>query len=202
MLTSQAGVIERYNTYAAETRAARRRGHARHALKATPARLQIAGQVLAFCRAEAIDSGLWLFFLFRQRRWLLPPAFRADVLCSTRPLPAFRAGVPDLNAYRQHRLDEQQRARVESGDAGYDPNRDVSSAVEQTKARYAGDPTGCMAAMDTTLGFHPHSRICQACPCAHACAAALTARVGFDILALRAGRLTQAQAQEQARRNG
>lgn len=69
--------------------------------------------------------------------------------------------------------------------------RVLTHGMEAAKYPYAS--TGryelCLAEVSLTGGFHPSSRYCPTCPVAVRCAAALYRINGFDVVALRAGRL-------------
>ena len=58
---------------------------------------------------------------------------------------------------------------------------------------YGGSGLGkeamCVAQPSLSGGFHPHSMICPACPSATACATKLNAKHGFDVVALRLGKV-------------
>lgn len=63
-------------------------------------------------------------------------------------------------------------------------------SMEQFKARYVGREELCLTSIVHSGGYHPESNHCPRCPLAVRCAAALYQRHGFDVVALRAGRLT------------
>jgi len=67
--------------------------------------------------------------------------------------------------------------------------RILTSGHEAAKTHYLGRAELCRAESDITGGFHPESRFCPTCPQAVRCAAQLHKRFGFDVVALRAGRL-------------
>lgn len=62
-------------------------------------------------------------------------------------------------------------------------------------AKYPYISTGrwelCLAEINLSGGFHPSSRYCPTCPVAVRCAAELHRTYGFDVVALRAGRLNE-----------
>jgi hypothetical protein len=62
-------------------------------------------------------------------------------------------------------------------------------SMEQFKSRHVGREDACLAGIDHSGGYHPESQICPRCPAAVRCAAALYQRHGFDVVALRTGRL-------------
>ena len=67
--------------------------------------------------------------------------------------------------------------------------RILTGANEVAKSHYVGRAELCRAQSDMTGGYHPESRYCPTCPQAVRCAAQLHQTYGFDIVALRAGRL-------------
>ena len=62
---------------------------------------------------------------------------------------------------------------------------------EATKRRYAAEGAAelCEAQLAFSGGYHPGSAWCVACPRAFSCAVAMREKHGFDVSALRAGRL-------------
>ena len=67
----------------------------------------------------------------------------------------------------------------------------LSPGHEAAKVHYVGRAELCRAESDLsgTGGYHPESRYCPVCPQAVRCAAQLYQTHGFDVVALRAGRL-------------
>lgn len=66
---------------------------------------------------------------------------------------------------------------------------DCTPAQEAVRERYVGKEAMCVAQPSLSGGFHPHSMICPACPSATACATKLNAKHGFDVVALRLGKV-------------
>lgn len=164
--------------------------------KDTKQNIALLEQVVAWCRERNAEPRLWLYFLFRVRNWKFPPKFTAGCLMSEPMLVKFRKVTRGLGFFR-HRMAS---SASENGGAEemFDPNRDTAPAVEAVKQRFqeANNPNGCMQQMiATTLGFHPKSVTCSRCLIRADCAALLEASVPFPILALRAHRITPAEAQ-------
>jgi hypothetical protein len=67
----------------------------------------------------------------------------------------------------------------------------LTDGMESAKQPYVrtGDLELCVVESEFTGGFHPASRYCPTCPHAVQCAAALHREYGYDVVALRAGRL-------------
>jgi hypothetical protein len=151
-----------------------------------------------WCRERGIDPRLWLYGLFRVRRWLAAPRLTRSNLMSEKMIPKYNA-LTLLDGYRLRLRREQDNHT--SGDA-YDPNRDLNTTIESRKQYYVGSGQAdrCMREMMETLGFHPKSSACLRCPEKMNCRMKLEALVDFDIIALRNGAITQAQAMAEARR--
>lgn len=68
---------------------------------------------------------------------------------------------------------------------------DCSDAHETVRERYkaSGKIELCVLQPSLTGGFHPHSDTCVLCERATECAAKLNAKHGFDVVALRLGKL-------------
>lgn len=127
----------------------------------------------------------------------------------------FRVGdhggyIPKLNQLRSNNLAEVFNAEwmqfQRSADVGYqklkqrsgDRNKQALTALRlltpgMEAAKHPYVSTGryelCLAEISLTQGFHPESRYCVRCPQAVRCAAKLYQTHGFDVVALRAGRL-------------
>ena len=67
--------------------------------------------------------------------------------------------------------------------------RILTPGMEAAKVHYVRREELCQAESEVTGGFHPESQFCPTCPQAVRCAAQLYRRYGFDVVALRAGRL-------------
>ena len=181
------------------TRAAemRDRGVPVKCLSATKDRLRALEEMASWCEENGLDSGLWLYSLFRRSWMRFAPRF--DQL-----IPSKRSMKKQLKRYHElgdvplyrDRCRMRNQARVTAAGENYDPNRDLSSTTEAIKRLYLrdGDLDGCMQD-ERTLGYHPRSNVCAGCSGAQACAAKLLSTVSFDILALRRGEITSTQAQ-------
>jgi len=65
----------------------------------------------------------------------------------------------------------------------------LTRSMEEFKARYVGRAELCVVEAQFSGGYHPESKHCPMCPSAVRCAANLYQLHGFDVVALRAGRL-------------
>lgn len=165
--------------------------------KPTEDRLALFAEMIEWCRARDIDPRLWLYSLFRARCWTFPPKLTRGCLLSENMIPKYRKiGENDyLDGYRS-RI---QKDLPDSADS-WDPNRDLNHTVESLKKRFRdlGKAEVCMQeSFARTLGYHPESSICVECPLGMACARQLCDYVTFDIMALRLGKITAAEAKAQ-----
>jgi hypothetical protein len=163
--------------------------------KPTPERLAALKKMAVYCVENGADPRLWLYTLFVSRAWMYPPKF--EHLTPKSHLKRYRK-EHRLGLF-QRKMEAERHRRVK--DEQYDPNRDIAASVESRKAWYVrvGNTKACMEAMDAeTLGFHPKSSTCIACPIRTSCESTLRKRVAFDIVALRRGDITAAQAQAMA----
>ena len=161
--------------------------------KGQPSRLPIMVEMVEWCRAQGIDPRLWLYLLFRRRRWLHAPLLARSHLCSEKMVDGYHAAAHRaLDGYRFQLLEHRPQRP-------FDPNVDLSYAAEAAQRRFqqANDPYRCMSeTVERTLGWHPQSRACKVCPIAKACQDNLRALVPeFDLVALREGRITPEAAQ-------
>lgn len=170
----------------------------RRYLKATPERLSVLARMEEWCRERNVEPRLWLHFLFQMRGWRFSPKLTTADLCSEKALARFGKKAK-LSFFRQH---TQAHSLVDRSDAGFDPNRDTTPSVEALKLGYlqSGQAQRCLdEQLVQTLGYHPRSAVCLRCPLACDCAVRLEASVPFSLHAVRAGRLTPADAERQAR---
>lgn len=187
-------LLSDYNVYKREVFALQRRPTGKLS-RPTPKIVALLDEVLSWCQEQGIEPRLWIYHLFRARRWTFPPALDRKNLLSVRQVQAYWK-MQKLDLFRQKILDE-----GVSSDVTYDPNRDLSTTTEAIKRRYMdqGSLDRCMSEMETTtLGYHPRSKVCMECPLSQACEEKLQVFVGFDIVALRDGRISVRQAQIQA----
>lgn len=186
-----------YRLHTTQVATLRDRGIPIRGLKPTKARLESLEMMAVWCEENGLDAGLWLYTLFRRSWMRFAPRFD-QLIPSKRTLRKQIAryhNLGDVPLYRDRcRMKNQARA-VAAGD-NYDPNRDMSSTTEAVKRLYLkdGDGDGCMSD-ERSLGYHPLSKVCVACPVSETCAVQLQGRVSFDILALRRGEITAEQAQ-------
>lgn len=172
--------------------------------KATAANVALLSQMVAWCRERHLEPRHWLFWLFQRTGWKFPPKFQPGYLMSPTAHEKFQKSVGRSNtAFFRRRLGA--AAAAEMGQTVYDPNRDTTPSLEALKQRYAesGQHQRCMdETLLHTLGFHPASAPCQACPLRAECALRLEAMAPFPILALRAGQITSAEAERMAQAHG
>jgi hypothetical protein len=145
-------------------------------------------RMLSFCGEHNLDPKVWLYLLFKIRKWQAAPRFHQLVT------PLFQ------------KKQEAQRSMemVESG-ASWDVNRDIGFSTEALKRRYlnAGDADRCLNEMaERTFGFHPKSLVCARCPIAQRCKQQVETQYGAHMISLRRGEITTQQAQQLARCHG
>ena len=181
----------------ASTQRLREEGRRVRAPKLTPERWQLFADTVAGCKEREVDPRLWLFCLFRARRWTYPPRRRPEDLMSEgflsrgRYQEMLRKGT--LDGYRRHKTGFKRRL---------DPNKDLIPGAEQKKRGYIrnGATELCMLMIPAeTYGYHPKSRWCQRCPSQAQCRPRTQRLVPFDILALRRGEITPEEARAACR---
>lgn len=175
----------------------RQQGQVTRMRKANERTLQQFGKMVEWCRARSIEPRLWLYFLFSVRNWFAPPRFDDGSLMSESAIEKYRrfGSRGDRLGFFRRRMGASAR---ESVGGTYDPNRDLAPSVESLKAHYnaSGDHQRCYEeTLLKTLGYHPKSQTCRACPISGQCAVGLEAAVAFPILSLRLGRITSADAE-------
>lgn len=157
--------------------------------------------MLSFCDEHGLDPKIWLYMLFKIRRWRAAPRFNQLVPKSKKTLQknlSIYADLSDLPLFQQHRAEQRHQAAVEAGEV-WDVNRDLGYSTEALKRRYLneGDPERCMDEMEErTYGYHPKSLVCARCPVVTQCTQKLEAKYGTQILSLRRGDITARQAQQ------
>ena len=186
-----------YRFHTTQTAQMRDKGIPVKGLLPTKGRLQALEEMATWCEQNGLDAELWLYSLFRRSWMRFAPRFD-QLVPSKRTLKKQIARyheLGDVPLYRD-RCRMKNQVRVVSAGDNYDPNRDLSSTTEAAKRLYLldGDTAGCMGD-ERTLGFHPKSNVCAPCSAREACALRLQAMIPFDILALRRGEITAAQAQ-------
>lgn len=164
--------------------------------KETPERLEIFEDLAVWCRGHQIDPRLWVYILFKARSWMFPPKLQASHLKSDNILKRYeKLTTSSLDGYRTHILREYGDIEL-----AFDPNWEISFYAEAIKKKYTeqGDYTRCMREIfENTLGYHPKSNVCQKCPVRKQCEFELRRFVDFDIMSLRRGDITPAQARAQ-----
>lgn len=184
-----------YNTWRLQTASVTSKPF-RRTLASKPERLRLMGRMAAWCRERDLDPRLWLYWLFRSRKWMFAPKLEPGVLMTSNPkmIERYRWMV-DRKCLDGYRLNRDRPAAI-------DPNVDLVGAAEDQKRahRRHGQSHICMRETPvTTYGFHPKSKTCVECPIANECATNLRRLVGFDIIALREGRMSVAEARGRAR---
>lgn len=162
--------------------------------KSNPERIELLQETAIWCRSKGIDPRLWIYLLFRARKWMFSPQLNKSHLMSEKMAERYPdISVTALDGYRKY-------IQIQSGkdDLPFDPNWEISPGAEAVKRTYASynDYARCMReSLDTTLGYHPKSPTCISCPLANDCSNQLRKLIPeFDIVALRAGKITPAQA--------
>jgi hypothetical protein len=163
-------------------------------------RAEVFGALVVFCKQHAVPPRQWLYYIFARRRWLYSPRCdRANLLCE-RALAGYRSW-PDFSGFQKRIAATEAQREAIYLDHVYDPNRDLNHSVELLKGALVarGQVDRCLVGMHSqTFGYHPRSHICQRCMVRFVCAEQLRGAVNFDILALRRGEITSAQAQANA----
>lgn len=146
-----------------------------------------------WCHERALDPRLFLYVLFVRRWWRCPPRWDHLIPKSTKAveanLEAYHAlPTHEVLAYKQYVTDQRQQAKTDVG-LVYDRRTDLSHSVEALKRRYAerGMALCCIDEMVKTLGYHPHSKICQKCDQKASCIQALTEWAGTTVVRDRKG---------------
>ena len=160
-----------------------REGHPMRAPVLNAERRAILEKLVAWCTAEGYEPRRWLAAVFESRRFLFAPPWAQ--LRGSAAAKAYERGV--LPKYEDLLRQEAQLANPPPN-----PNVDLIPEAEIAKASYQ-DPRDCLRAVATTLGWHPQSRVCQHCQGVLECKTYLR-RAPIDIIGLREGRLTWAEA--------
>lgn len=159
--------------------------------------------MLSFCDEHKLDPKVWLYLLFKIRKWQAAPRFHQLVPKSKKTLQknlGLYADLRDLPLFRQNREAQRVTAEAETGE-GWDVNRDIGFSTEALKRRYLneGDAERCLSEMEIrTYGYHPRSLVCARCPIAQRCAQQVEVKYGTHMLSLRRGEITSRQAQQLA----
>lgn len=192
-------LFQEYNSWRLQTGGLeKRRAEGKYvgAFKETPERVQIFLDMAAWCREQSIDPRLWLYLLFRSRGWTFAPQMTPSHLQSKTMIPRYARFMEhgNLDGYRLHVVQTQKHVTEK-----FDPNWEISYTVEALKDRYLalGQAQRCMReTLERTYGYHPKSKVCNVCPLRQQCALQLQRLVPeFDIIALRDGKMSPAEAQ-------
>jgi len=166
-------------------------GETIYSFKENKKNMAILDDTIEFCRERSIEPRLWIFSLFKQRKWVFAPRLLPGHLMSETHVPKYRK-MQGLGFFRKR------VSMIDDGIESYDPNRDINVTIEALKKRYASSEQHerCFdELMLRTLGFHPKSATCVVCPFNKKCAVSLQSMMRFDIIALREGRLTAREAE-------
>ena len=165
--------------------------------KLTSERYQLFSDLYDWCSEKDLDPSLWLFALFRSRRWTYAVPLERGSLLSERFLSNGKyQKMLDRGTLDGYRLSRQ------GTKSALDPNVDIIHGAEQKKRVYAlyGQVDLCMMnAAAETFGFHPCSQWCNRCRLRAECESRIQNMVPFDIVALRRGELTVEEARATAR---
>lgn len=151
----------------------------------------------AWCGEHDIDPRLWLYSLFKARRWMYSPRFDQLIPGAKTKKKAIARYLELAPSQQQTLFQKRVDRELAEGQQTFDPNRDISRVAEELKRKWVvrlNNPEACLEDMENTYGYHPQSLVCARCPLAAQCAAALQQKVGYDIQALRRGDMTAKQA--------
>lgn len=157
--------------------------------------------MIDFCRKRSLDPKIWLYMLFKIRKWKAAPRFDQLVPKSKKTLEknlSYYADLSDLPLFQKRQGEKRQHTAYAAGEI-WDVNRDLGYSTEALKRRYLneGDAERCLDEMEErTFGFHPKSLVCARCPVVTQCTQKLEAKYGTHILSLRMGEITAQQAQQ------
>lgn len=148
----------------------------------TPKDVEHAQRLLRWCEESMVDPKQVIDLRFAQMRMLGKKA------------PGFAQLASDTVVKRAQQAEVQQSesAKLDATvfEAAVRSLSVISDAQEAVRKRYAlqGQHTLCFS-NDLAGGYEPRSKYCPRCPTAGDCAQALSTKWGFDVPALRAGRL-------------
>jgi len=147
----------------------------------TEERAVLFNELILWCNAKRIPVRKWLYSLFVTRRWMYAPKLEVSHFCSEKHIPKFHK-VRDYRFFNTYLAEKGSKKGV------FDPNIEITLAVEQRKRELLlkGGSKLCQQFMEyETFGFHPKSSICKYCNDWFQCAQSLNKLVGFDIFRLR-----------------
>ncbi len=164
--------------------------------KLTDERRILFEDLIQWCKTQSIDPRLWLYCLFRRRRWQYAPKMSRGHLLSDKMVPHYREMMDKqtLDGYRKF-------VQLEKAESPLDPNRDIIPMAEAMKSRFKkyGQVDRCfLESPSITFGYHPKSDHCVNCSMSEECKVQLKSLVNFDILALRRGDISAKEARVQA----
>ena len=151
--------------------------------------------LVAWCREHKLEPRLWIYALFKMRGWIGAPKLARGHLQSEKMIWRYRK-LSGIGFFAQRR---RSTAAAQIEQDAFDPHRDMAPATGALKRRFAAahNSSECLdRLMEQTLGFHPKSETCQRCPLRQRCAIKIQSLVKFDIIGLRVGYLTSAEAEE------
>lgn len=194
-----------YRSYTAHVQDMRARGNyvadVKMKTKAGDDREPYFAGMVHFCEEHSLDPKLWLYMLFKIRRWRAAPRFTQLVPKSKKSLQKnlnYYADLSDLPLFQKNRIEKRHTAAIKAGEV-WDINRDIGFSTEALKRRYLneGDAERCMSELEErTYGYHPRSLVCARCPVVTQCTQKLESKFGTHIIALRRGEITTQQAQQ------
>jgi len=189
-----------YRRLTANIRALKNKGARIRDPQLTPGHEEVLGDLVRFCQQRSIPPRQWLYYLFARRRWLYSPGCNRVSLLSVKAAGGYRSW-PDFSGFQKRIAETSVQREAASLENVFDPNRDLSHSVELLKGSLVarGQVDRCLAGMHSrSYGYHPRSHVCQVCLQRFLCAEQLQRSVNFDILALRRGEITSAQAKLRA----
>lgn len=158
---------------------------------------KIVDELIVWCREHMIEPRYWIYFLFKVRNWHYQPKLEAGHLQSKKMLEKHQKRKS--TGYGLSFFAKRRRATASeefTDTEAFDPNRDTDPTIERQKKQYLenGQSALCLTATQDTLGYHPQSKTCAACPMAGECAIQLQSMMPFPIISLRAGLITSEEA--------
>lgn len=129
--------------------------------KETPERLALLESMIVWCREQGVDPRLWLYSLFRSRRWIYPPKIQVGHLQSMKHLPKYRRMLEEdeLTYYRERTHVQPKLEPLPE----FDP-------IEEGIKRRRQDVGAFQTCMEDPVTFwHQDSSSCRICPLAGRC---------------------------------
>lgn len=143
---------------------------------------------LAWCRKVEVDPIKYLEFRFRNvpAKSAILPLYR---LRNNRIAEMFKEEWAQDELAADEHYQKLEQAYVSDKAQTVRELRVLTKSQEVVKRNYWGRAEMCMSEHEISGGYHPSSSFCPTCPAAIRCAAMLYKRYGFDVVALRAGRV-------------